>query len=149
MARYNAVFAGPVEKLKPQVRELPAAVDLTPGSIVVASGGQFALATAATTGKVYVVQENYLTMKGPDTSITAGNTAIGLEMADDCLYRARVATGTNVTLDAALAPGANGELVLAGAADRVVAFAAETYNNTSGSAQLVQVRPANGFVSAA
>jgi len=149
MARYNAVFGGPVEKLKPQVRELPAAASTLPGSIVVATGGQFALADAATAGKVYIAQENYLTMKGPDTAVGTGDTLIGMELADDCLYRARVADGVNVALDAALAPGANGELVLAGTADRVVAFADEAYNNTSGSSQLVQVRPANGFVTAA
>lgn len=149
MARYNAVFAGPVEKLKPQVKEMPAAASTAPGSIVVVSGGQFALADANTTGKVYIAQENYLTMKGPDTAIAAGDTVMGLELDDSCLYRALVATGVNVAEDAALAPGANGQLVLATAADRVVAFAEEAYNNTTGSAQLVQVRPAHGYVSAA
>ena len=149
MARYNAIFAGPVEKLKPQVREALASESITPGCIIVMSSGEFALADAATAGKVYIAQENYLTMKGPDTAVATGDTVIGMELQDDCLYRARVATGVNVTLDAPLAPGANGELVLAGTADRVVAFADEAYNNTSGSAQLVQVRPAHGYVTAA
>lgn len=149
MARYNAVFAGPVEKLKPQVKELPAAASTAPGSIVVVSAGEFALADASTAGKVYIAQENYLTMKGPDTEINAGDTVMGLELDDSCLYRALVATGVDVAEDAALAPGANGQLVLATAADRVVAFAEEAYNNTTGSAQLVQVRPAHGYVSAA
>lgn len=149
MGRYRAIFGGPVEKTMPQVRELPAAADTAPGSLIVESADTFAFATAATTGKVYLAQENYATMKGVDDVIPTGNTVFGLELIDSHMYRALVATGTNVAKDAPLAPGANGELVVAGAADRVVFFADEAYNNTSGTAQLVKVRPANGYVSAA
>lgn len=149
MPRYNKIYAGPVTETLPQVRELPAAVAILPGCIVVASAGTFALATAATAGKVYIAQDNYLAMQGVDTAYAAGDTCIGMEMLDEQFFNARVATGVNVTLDMPLAPGASGFLVAATAADRVVAFADEAYNNTSGASQLVRVRPANGYVTAA
>ena len=52
MARYNKIFLGPVEKTKPQVKELLAAAALKPGRLAVISSGKFALAGATTVGKV-------------------------------------------------------------------------------------------------
>lgn len=150
MARYNKIFAGPFTEATPQVREAPAAAAITPGQLIVLSNGKFTPAGAATTGKVYVAQDNYLVMGGVDDAYAVDDTVIGMELLDEQFFNVRVATATNVAQDAALVPGAAGALVLAAAgAKQVVAFAEEAFNNTSGSAQLVRVRAAKGYLTAA
>ena len=149
MARYNKIYAGPFQHGKPSAREAIASVDLLPGRFVVLDGsGEFALAGAATVGQAFIVQDNYLALKDPDTAIAAGDRAVALEMIPTQLFYARVATGQNVAIGAALTFAANGELAIAGSADKVVAHADEAYNNTSGSGQLVRVRPAVGYMTA-
>lgn len=143
MARYNKIFLGPVEKTKPQVRELLASADLKPGRLAVITAGKFALADAATVGKVWLVQDNYLTLKSVDDDWKAGDRAIGIEMEDDCLYAVRIANTVNITaIGTALTPGANGTLAIAALSDLVVAYSEEVYNNNTGSEQLLRVRPA-------
>jgi len=150
MARYNKIYAGPATEATPQVMELPAATGtILPGCLVVVNSGEFALAGAATVGKVWIAQDNYLAMKGPDDAYGEGDVVMGMEMLDEQLFNARVATGNNVTKGAALTPAANGELAIAGLSDMVVAFAEEAYNNTSGTSQLVRVRAAKGYLTAA
>lgn len=149
MARYNKIYAGPVTEVTPQVQEAPAAADTLPGCLVVLTAGEFALAGAATVGKVFIAQDNYLAMKGVDDVWEEGDTMIGMEMLDEQFFNARVATGNNVAKGAALTPAANGLLALASTADMVVAFAEEAYNNTSGESQLVRVRAAKGYLTAA
>lgn len=143
MARYNKIFAGPTEEVRPYVVEAPAAATIKPGCLIVLTSGKFALAGATTTGKVYIAQDNYLALKGVDSAYTTGDTVLGLELLDKQLYNVRVPTGVNVTQDAALTPAANGEVTLAGDEDLVIGFAHEAYNNTSGESQLVRMRPAN------
>ena len=153
MARYSRIHLGPARKNDPQVREAEAAAAILPGSLIVLNGaGRFALAAATTVGKVWLAQENYLAQKGVDVAYTGyaagppvvdGDTVIGLEMQDDTHYAARVANGVNITAPGtALTPGANGTLAIASTSDLVVAYSDEAYNNTSGSTQLVRVRPA-------
>ncbi len=152
MARYNKIFLGPVEKVKPQVRELIANAALKPGRLAVISSGKFVLAGATTIGKLWLIQDNYLAQKGVDDDWAADSLAIGIEMQDDCLYAARVATGVNISaIGTALTPGANGTLAIASTSDLVVAYSEEVYNNNSGSEQLVRVRPAGSqsYLSAA
>jgi hypothetical protein len=152
MPRYNKIFLGPAEKNKPQVREAKAAADLKPGRLVVMSSGEFALAGATTIGKVLIVQENYLAMKGPDTDWASGSTAVAIEMDDQCLYAARIANGVNITaVNTALTPAANGTLGIASTSDLIVAYSDEIYNNNSGSEQLLRIRPAGSqsYLSAA
>lgn len=150
MARYNKIYAGPATEVTPQVRELPAAAALKPGRLIVVTAGEFALAGAATVGKIWVVQDNYLACKGVDDDWAQDDTAIGMEFLDQHFFNVRVATGNNVAIGSALTPAANGELALAGASDLVVAYAEEAYNNTSGSGQLVRVRAATtGHLTAA
>lgn len=152
MARYNKIFLGPVEKNKPQVRELLAAAALKPGRLAVISSGKFALAGATTVGKVWLIQDNYLAMKGVDDDWAQDSTAIGIEMQDDELYAARIANGVNVSaIGTALTPGANGTLAIASTSDLVVAYSEEVYNNNSGSEQLIRIRPAGSqsYLSAA
>ena len=120
MARYNKIFLGPVQENLPQVRELIADVALKPGCLVVITAGQWALAGAAIVGKVWIVQDNYLAMKGTDDDWAADSIAIGMELLPESLYAARVANGVNITaIGTALTPGANGTLVIAAASDLI------------------------------
>lgn len=153
MGRYSKILLGPARKNDPQVAEGEATAAILPGTYVVLNAsGQFSPAAAATTDKLYLAQENYLALRNVDTVYKApvvgppavpGDRVIGLELEDDVIYAARVATGVNLARKGIpLAVGANGFLVLAAAGSRVVAFSDEIYNNTTGSAQLVQIRPA-------
>ena len=145
MARYNKIYAGPVTETLPQVQEAPAASGgILPGTFITV-GATAAYATTDVHAKLYVAQDNYLTMDGVDTAIPAGETVIGMEMADNQFFNIRVPTGVNVARGAAICVGASGKAKLALAADFVVAFAEEAYNNTSGADQLVRMRAAKGF----
>jgi hypothetical protein len=142
MARYNKIFLGPVTKVKPDVRELIASVALKPGRLAVISTGKWALAGATTVGKVWLIQDNYLALKGVDDDWAADSLAIGIEMQDDSIYAARIANGVNITaIGTALTPGANGTLAIASTSDLIVAYSEEVYNNNTGSEQLLKVRP--------
>jgi hypothetical protein len=152
MGRYHKIFLGPVDQPKPQVLEAIASVALKPGRLAVLSSGEFALAGATTVGKVWLIQDNYLAMKTTDDDWDADATAIGIEMNDSHLYAARIANGVNITaIGTALTPAANGTLAVAGLSDLVVAYAAEVYNNNTGSEQLIAIRPAGSqsYLSAA
>lgn len=152
MARYNKIFLGPVEKTKPQVRELLASAALKPGRLAVITAGKFAPAAATTVGKVWLVQDNYLQMKGVDDDWAPDSLAIGIEMQDDCLYAARIASGVNVAaIGTPLTPAANGTLGIAATSDLVVAYSEEVFNNSTGSEQLIRIRPAGSqsYLSAA
>jgi len=151
MARFNKILVGPVQETLPQVRELIANVALLPGRLVVIAAGQWALAGAATVGKVWIVQDNYLQLKSVDTAWTAAETAIGMELQTECLYAARIANGVNITaIGTPLTLGANGTLAIAATSDLIVAYSDEVYNNNSGSEQLIRIRPAGlSYLSAA
>jgi hypothetical protein len=151
MARYNKIFLGPEDKNKPQVRELIGDVALKPGRLVVISSGKWALAGATTVGKVWIVQDNYLAMKGVDDDWLDEDRVIGMELLPDMLYAARIANGVNIAaIGTALTPAANGTLGIASTSDLIVAYSEEVYNNNSGSEQLVRVRPAGlSYLSAA
>lgn len=152
MARFNKIFLGPVDKPKPQVREALANVALLPGRLVTLSSGKFVLGAATTIGKVWLVQDNYLQLKGVDDNWAQNNTAIGIEIEDDSLYAARIATGVNITaVGTPLSPGANGTLAIAGLSDLIVAYSDEIYNNDTGSEQLLRIRGAGSasYLSAA
>lgn len=152
MARYNKIFLGPVEKNKPQVRELLASVALKPGRLAVISSGKWALAGATTIGKVWLIEDNYLALKTVDTDWAQDSMAIGLEMQADELYAARIANGVNITaIGTALTPAANGTLGIASTSDLIIAYSEEVYNNNSGSEQLLRIRPAGSqsYLSAA
>lgn len=146
MARVNKIYLGPVSETLPQVRERKSAVALKPGRLVVETAGAFALAAVGTKGRVFIVQDNYLAMKTVDDDWTIGDTVVALSPLDEQIYAVRVPTGVNVTQDVELAPGANGEVKLAASTEMVVFHAAEAYNNTSGSSQLIRVRPAKTYI---
>ena len=148
MARYNRIHLGPARSNDPQVKEKQAAAATLPGCIVTVNGSdKFALATATTVGKVWLVQENYLAQKGVDDAWDADDTCVALDMEDDTTYAARIPTGVNITAEGTpLAPGASGKFAIAASGDLVVAYADEVYNNNTGSDQLVRVRAATGHV---
>jgi hypothetical protein len=148
MARYNKIYGGPVEKVKPQVHEAISAVALLPGTGVIRTAGAFVQAGASVTGRVFIVQDNYLAMKGVDDAWTIGDRVVAMELLDEQIFRVRVPTGTSITADQALTTNSVGKFIGATTGKQVLVFANETYNNTSGSDQLVSVRAAKGYISA-
>lgn len=149
MARYNKIFAGPVSEVLPQVQERLCAASILPGTALVESGDDFAQAGAASNAKIYIAQENYLAMKGVDDAWPANDRIIGMEMLDEQFFNVRVPTGTNVARGTALTTNAAGKFVVAATGNRIIAFAEEAYNNTSGSDQLVRARVAKSALAAA
>ncbi|WP_017993933.1 hypothetical protein [Rhizobium leguminosarum] len=145
MARYNKIFGGPVQENMPQVHEAICDTAVLPGTLVVRTAGKFVPAVAASKGRMFVVQDNYLALKDVDTAWPAGDRIIGMELIDELLFRGRVPTATSITQDAPLSANAAGKLIPATTGTFVVAFANETYNNTSGADQLVSVRAAKGY----
>lgn len=153
MARYNKIYAGPVTEPTPQVRELPATADTLAGTFVSVNATATAFVAAAAGGaggKVFVVQDNYLTLKGVDDPILATETLIGMEMLDEQLFNVRVPTGVSLVIGDPITVGASGKAAKATTAGNlVIAYAEETFNNNTGADQLVRVRAANGRVIAA
>jgi hypothetical protein len=149
MARFNKIYAGPATEATPQVQERICDASVMPGTAVVESGGKFAQAGANANGKVYIVQDNYLALKGVDVAWPAGDRIIGMEMLDEQFFNVRVPTGQNIARGAALTTNASGKFVATATGNRIIAFAEEAYNNTSGSDQLVRARVAKGNLAAA
>ena len=152
MARFNKIFLGPVDDNKPQVKELLGDVALKPGRLVVVSSGKWALAADDTVGKVWLVQDNYLAMKGVDDDWLDEDRVVALEMSGDNVLAARIANGVNITaIGTPLTPGDDGTLAIADRSNLIVAYSDEVYNNNSGSEQLLKIRPAGSqsYLSAA
>lgn len=149
MARYNVILAGPADKIKPQVREAICAAAILPGTIAVISGANYAQAGANALGAFYVVQDNYLAMKGVDDAWPAGDRIVAIHPEDDELFNLRVPTGQNLVAGDNLTTNAAGKLVKATTGQRVLFYSLETYNNTTGVDQLVRARLANTNVPAA
>lgn len=145
MARYNTIWAGPDSENMPQKVEAPASAKLMPGLIATLTAGKLAPAAATAAGALYVVQDNYLTMKNVDQEIAVDDVVMGLIMLDEQLFNLRFATGISVVKGASISLGADGAPVLSTAGSRVIGYADETYNNTSGETQLVRVRAIAGY----
>ncbi len=147
MARYNSIFAGPFTEARPQVHEALASVAILPGlAIVLDADGEFALAGPATSGRIFIAQDNYLTLSGVDVAWGVGETTIGLISLDEQLFNVRVADGFEVIKGEPVALAANGYFAPAATGDYVVGFAEESFTNASGADDLVRIRAANGFV---
>lgn len=145
MPRYNKIAAGPYTEATPQVQEAILNGAYLPGTFVVWSAGNFAQAGANSLLKVFLLQDNYLLLKGVDDAWTSGDRGIALELLDEQFYNARVPTGNNLVKGSPLTTNATGRLVLATTGQRIVAFSEEAYNNNTGSDQLVRVRPAKAI----
>jgi hypothetical protein len=129
----------------PQVYEAICDAGALPGTLVVRTSGKFVQANAASKGRLFIVQENYLALKDVDTAWPAGARIIGMDLLDEQIFRGRVPTATSITQDAPLSANAAGKLVPATTGTFVVAFANETYNNISGADQLVSIRAGKGY----
>lgn len=147
MARYNKINLGPADKNCPQSRDRIASVAITPGSQVkLSASGQFELAGAADAEQgiqLYIANHNYFQGLQVDDANPVNDTMQGLLPLKDGIYACLVANGVNITAeDFALKVGPNGVLTSATVGtDRVQYRANEIYNNNTGSAQLVEVRP--------
>ena len=144
MARFNKIFAGPVEYTLPQVQEALKATTTLPGTAVKfdAAGDKFVAAGAADAAKLFVVQDNYLALMGVDDAWPANDRIIGMEILDELFYNVRVPTGQNIQKGEALTTNASGLFVVATTGQRAVFLAEENYNNTTGADQLVRARKA-------
>lgn len=142
MARFNKIFAGPVDQVKPQVQERICAAAVLPGTALIESGANFAQAGASAQAKVYIAQDNYLAQKTVDDAWPAGDRVIGMEPLDEQFFNVRVPTGTNIARGANLTTNAAGKFVVATTGQRVILITEEAYNNTSGTDQLVRARKA-------
>lgn len=149
MARFNKIFRGPVDKVKPQVREAICPTAVLPGTAVVLNGANFAQAGANTPGLFYLVQDNYLALKDVDTAWPAGDRVVALHLQDDELYGIRIPTGQNLAQGDGLTTNASGKFVKATTGQRICFYITEAYNNTSGVDQLVAARVANTNIPAA
>lgn len=149
MARYNRIFAGAVNKTMPQTIEKPVDVATAPGTLVTINGsGEFiAHATQGVYGAFYLLDKNSFEQADTDTNVPANGTGVGFFPEEDCRFYALVETATNcvegVTL---LTSNGSGALEVAASGDDVFAVADESYNNTTGSNQLVAVRFFKGRV---
>jgi hypothetical protein len=143
MARYNKIFLGPFTEPRPQVREAIGDVPLTPGTLVVQSSGKWVLAGASTVGKVWIVQDNYLQLKGVNDAWADEDRVVAMELLPNMLYAGRIADSVNISaVGVALTPAANGLLGIASTSDLIIGYSEEIYNNSSGTTQLIKFRPA-------
>lgn len=149
MARYNKIFAGPVDQNKPQVQERLCATTILPGTALIESGSSFAQAGANVAVKFYIAQDNYLALKGVDDVWLANDRIVGMEPLDEMFFNVRVPTGQNILRGSELTTSAAGKFVLATSGQNVKLIAEEAYNNASGADQLVRARKAQpGIVKA-
>ena len=142
MARFNKVFAGPVDQAKPQVHERVCATAVLPGTAVIDSGSAFAQAGANTASKILIAQDNYLAQSNVDTAYPAGDRVIAMEPLDEMFFNVRVPTGNSIARGTPLTTNSAGKFVVATTGQRVIMTGEETYNNTTGADQLVRARKA-------
>lgn len=145
MPRYNKIFAGPYTEATPQVQEAILNGAYVPGTFLIWSSGNFAQAAANSLLKLFILQDNYLQMKAVDAAWASGDRGVGMELLDEQFFNALVATGNSLVRGSPLTTNGTGRLVLATTGQRIVAFSEETYNNNTGSDQLVRVRPAKAI----
>ena len=149
MARYGTVFAGAVQKTMPASIERAVDAATAPGTIVTINATDEFIphASQGLRGSFFILSENTITQDDTDTNIPANQTGIGYYPALDCFYHVLVETGTNMTAEVTqLTSNGAGVLEVAAVGDEILFIAAETYNNTTGSNQLVLVRPYQGSI---
>lgn len=149
MPRFNKIYAGPYTEPTPQVQERICPVAILPGTALVENGANFAQAGANANSKLFIAQDNYLALRGVDDAWPANDRIVGMELLDEQFFNVRVPTGVNVARGAGLTTNAAGKFVLPTTGQRVIVWAEEAYNNTSGADQLVRVRAAKSALAAA
>ena len=149
MARHNKIDLGPAYENCPQTEEGLASVSIAPGSIVTKdASNEFVLCTAALSAvgnEIYIADHNWAAGRNTDDANPADETMIAQLPLPRKQYAALLLTGNNVTRrDTPLAVSATAGVLRIGVpgTDPIVAYAREVFNNTSGSSQLIAVKPA-------
>lgn len=149
MARHNKIHLGPACEVRPQTEEGIADVAIAPGSFVIKDATeQFILATAALAiegNELYVASENWAQGLQVDDDNIADQSMIAYKRNPREILAALVITGQNITKrDTPLAVSTTAGQLRIGTpgTDHIVAYSREVFNNASGSAQLVAIRPA-------
>lgn len=151
MARYQTIFAGPVENTMPASEERTLAAALTPGSLVeINTANEFIVhAMQGVRNSFYILSENKLEQEDVETDIPAGVTGVAYYPDQQCFFYVRVEGGSNLIRGSTLLTSDGlGALEIAGQGDAVLFVAEETYNVPSGTPQLVAVRPYVGGIPA-
>lgn len=148
MGRYNVIYRGPAEMNMPHTEEAAMNAATAPGTLVIKSSGKFAPhATQGTRPAFFILDKGNLTQSSVDDNIAANDTGVGFLPYDTGRFAVLVETGTNCVKDVTLLTNnTSGVLEVATSGDEVLFVADETYNNTTGSNQLVSVRPYKGSV---
>lgn len=143
MARYNKIALSTLNNC-PQTKEVVAPATTPVGSICLGTGAIAAAVNAEQGTALYIADAAWCSGGDTDTDNASGDTLIMQRPLADNIYAALLADSVNMTTsDFALKVGADGELVAATVGtDHVDFYGVEIYNNTTGSAQLVQVRKA-------
>lgn len=143
MARYNKIALSTLNN-HPQTKDVIALAETPVGSICLGTGAIAAAVNAAQGTALYIADAAWVSGGDVDTANASGDTMIMQRPMADDIYAALLADSENMTTtDFALKVGADGELVAATVGtDHVQFYGVEVYNNTTGSAQLVQVRKA-------
>lgn len=149
MARHNKIHLGPACEVRPQTEEALADVAITPGAFVAYNAtNEFILATAAIAvegRELYVASENWFAGLQVDDDNAADQTMVAYKRNPREILAALVITGQNITQrDTPLALSTTAGQLRIGVVgtDHIVAYSREVFNNNSGSAQLVAIRPA-------
>lgn len=143
MARYNKIDLGPACENRPQTEEVIAPAATTPGTVVLRTGVAATGTNARQGDQLYIADHQWCAGRQIDDDTPSGETLIMQLPLPRKKYAALLANGQNVTaVDAPLKVGASGQLELATLGTDYVAFRAdEVFNNNTGSAQLIVVRP--------
>lgn len=148
MARHNKIHLGPACENRPQTEDALATVAITPGSFVYRVAGGFALATAALAvegRELYVASENWFAGLQVDDDNAVGETMTAYKRNPREILAALLVTGQNITAkDTPLAISTTAGQLRVGVVgtDHIVAYAREVFNNNTGSAALIAIRPA-------
>ena len=131
----NTVFIGPAE-CNPDVSEYAASEAITPGSVMVVTAGEFALAAADQAGVNYFALENIL--EEVTDAYAIGDTVQGARPKSGEYYELTLAASQTIAKDAALTTDASGNLIALGAGANTIAYADEAVT-TTGSAGKIRV----------
>lgn len=148
MARHNTIDLGPAEENCPQTEEAIASAAIQPGTIVyLNTSSQFAVAGDAQDDQgfqLYIADKNFTAGRQISDNNPANQTMIAQLPLPRKRYAALLANGQNVQRkDTPLTVNNTGQLIIGTpGTDRIHFYAREVFNNTSGSAQLIAVRPA-------
>ena len=129
----NTVYIGPAES-HPDVTELLASEAITPGSVMVVTSGEFALAGADQGGVTYFALENIL--EEVTDAYAIDDTVQGGRPKSGEYYELTLAASQTIAKDAALTTNASGNLVALGAGSNTVCYADEAVTTTGAAGKI-------------